>query len=1019
MARKMRDPSAQRAPGAARPVLEALEPRLLLSADCPVITRIDADNRGEVALTSSRDLSPATVTSTSVRLLTAGPDGLLGTTDDAPVAATVNYENASRRIVLRATVPANTRYVVQLDASTIRGANNVFLDGEFNGPGLPTGNGTPGGDLIFFTKRPVSLVARLTTTAGTIDIDLLRDQTPQTVANFLSYADRGIYDTTFFHRLVDDFVIQAGGFRTPALDLIPTDPPVVNEPGVTNARGTIAMAKLPGDPNSATSQFFFNLIDNRGVPPNGLDFQNGGFTAFARVRDAAGLAVMDQLAQFMTFNASSQSSAFNEIPVRNLASVQARGRVEQGDVIAITRVALLMDLDAQPSAQLPTTGSMVIPPPPGMASTASVQIFDTDQMGGVGTPGFATVVYGAGNMISSITLRDPGPPGPIGIRITGAPFVGAINDLRTSPGRAISYIISDGRVGSIRINCPIVGANLNGFVLPGGEILDEDIDGDGDAGDSLAILVKQGLMTQLHVRGDLTGDVISRGGIGSVIVNGDVRDADFNLGTGTLGFAGTTFALNAVDSSSITSPVPIASIRAMDWSNSFGKFNTIRAPSIGSISITGDARRGLPGDFWASLNLSGATAGRQTLPSAIITGRIQKALWQIAGTVGTVSANAGFENWSLRGTADVQVVRSTGNLDGVTIDTPGRITLLMGARFMGGVVRADSVAQFLVLGNPRLSEPGDLSGEITLTRNAATPTLGTMVVNGSVLSSVLNISGLSPSIVIRGAVSDTTIAQAREINSLQILGPVERTQVTASTRINSLSAPRWDGGRITAPTITRINITGDARNRLPGDLRADITATTELSTLFTGMGGSLQSTLTTRRSSSIIVGGDLINSIITFTIGFQRANNAIDDFRVMGTVDHSDIRARTNMGRVSFGGMHSSILFLSAPASLVVMPDAPTGFNPDATLRNFSITRAGQGPHMIDSIVAAGRIESATVHFPDINNNGRPFGFAANTIGRVVAAIAGRPALGVVGTSPSQDVGDFQVRPGMVPPPTP
>jgi cyclophilin family peptidyl-prolyl cis-trans isomerase len=139
----------------------------------------------------------------------------------------------------------------------------------------------------------------------------LFDDRPLTTANFLQYVNGGHYNNSLMHRLARPngvpFVLQGGGFYprfqseppplnssldpsfTVDLDNNPSTPlPTVpnefgNQPPRSNVQGTLAMAKQPGNPDSAMSQFFFNLNDNRGTPPNGLDFQNGGFTVFAQV----------------------------------------------------------------------------------------------------------------------------------------------------------------------------------------------------------------------------------------------------------------------------------------------------------------------------------------------------------------------------------------------------------------------------------------------------------------------------------------------------------------------------------------------------------------------------------------------------------------------------------------------------------------------------------------------------------------------------------------------------------------
>lgn len=140
-----------------------------------------------------------------------------------------------------------------------------------------------------FTDPDVTLARRVTTTKGTFDVILYPKPTPLTVQNFLAYADGGKYAKTFFHRSVADFVVQGGGFKVDGTTYskVAVNDPVANEPGISNKAGTVAMAKLGGDPNSATSQWFVSVADNSA----NLDAQNGGFTVFGRVT-AAGLELM-------------------------------------------------------------------------------------------------------------------------------------------------------------------------------------------------------------------------------------------------------------------------------------------------------------------------------------------------------------------------------------------------------------------------------------------------------------------------------------------------------------------------------------------------------------------------------------------------------------------------------------------------------------------------------------------------------------------------------------------------------
>lgn len=143
--------------------------------------------------------------------------------------------------------------------------------------------------VLIYGENPV---LSLNTNYGPIVIELFEGATPITVNNFLNYVNDDDYLSSFFHRSVEGFVIQGGGYTTSSTTFtdtdqfmdVPTDAPIQNEPGISNVRGTFAMAKLGGDPNSATCQFYVNLADNGTSGPS-LDTQNGGFTVFGQVLD--------------------------------------------------------------------------------------------------------------------------------------------------------------------------------------------------------------------------------------------------------------------------------------------------------------------------------------------------------------------------------------------------------------------------------------------------------------------------------------------------------------------------------------------------------------------------------------------------------------------------------------------------------------------------------------------------------------------------------------------------------------
>ena len=132
------------------------------------------------------------------------------------------------------------------------------------------------------------------TSYGSVIIALDSAKAPKTVANFLSYVQDGSYDGSLFHRVIPGFVVQGGGYDANFQQLA-TRAPVVNESrdGLSNRRGTIAMARTQ-DPDSATRQFYFNLVDNDNLNANA----GAGYTVFGQV--VQGMEVLDKLAQVQT-----------------------------------------------------------------------------------------------------------------------------------------------------------------------------------------------------------------------------------------------------------------------------------------------------------------------------------------------------------------------------------------------------------------------------------------------------------------------------------------------------------------------------------------------------------------------------------------------------------------------------------------------------------------------------------------------------------------------------------------------
>lgn len=159
----------------------------------------------------------------------------------------------------------------------------------------------------------------LETTLGNITLELFETDAPLTAANFKQYVEDGFYDGTIFHRVIDGFMIQGGGFE-PGMIQKDTRDPITNEAsnGLANNRGTIAMARTM-DPHSATAQFFINVTDNdflnfRSETPDGF-----GYCVFGRVFD--GMDVIDAIKAVDTTHRAGHSDVPRDDVIINKASV--------------------------------------------------------------------------------------------------------------------------------------------------------------------------------------------------------------------------------------------------------------------------------------------------------------------------------------------------------------------------------------------------------------------------------------------------------------------------------------------------------------------------------------------------------------------------------------------------------------------------------------------------------------------------------------------------------------------------
>lgn len=177
--------------------------------------------------------------------------------------------------------------------------------------------------LSAFAANPLVTVE---TSKGDVVIELYADKAPISVANFLQYVDDGFYNGTVFHRIIDGFMIQGGGFNQ-QYQQKPTRAAIQNEAdnGLTNRRGTIAMART-GDPHSATAQFFINTVNNSSLDHRDKSQRGWGYTVFGRVTE--GLGIVDMIEKSQTGSGTLGGYPARDVP-RDTIVIKSVSRVEE------------------------------------------------------------------------------------------------------------------------------------------------------------------------------------------------------------------------------------------------------------------------------------------------------------------------------------------------------------------------------------------------------------------------------------------------------------------------------------------------------------------------------------------------------------------------------------------------------------------------------------------------------------------------------------------------------------------
>ncbi|MGA2231173.1 MAG: peptidylprolyl isomerase [Tepidisphaeraceae bacterium] len=390
----MKFPKPLQSPRSKSVALEPLENRLLFTAY--TISSIIADNRGSVIMTVNSNVNGATVNAQDVLMYKAGPSGNPANSDHIQVKTNVSYNSGLEQILIasKKNLPIATPYEIVVKGSDILNEEGVALDGNQDG--------TPGGTYRVVTSIKSHKVAVFATPFGNMIVKLAdTSDFPDTIANFLHYANAGDWDGTFFNRLTNVSsdgigVLQGGEFNVTSsntVGLVPTLSPIpleVNPSVESNGTvGTIAMARGSAA-NSATNTFFFNYTSNPA-----LDTENGGYAAFGAISpsDSLSLAVLQAIATNDTVNLRGigvnppgQGAEFKEVPTDEsnfdsngnpIPPTPAEVAQELDDsLILLSRVSIEMNVGPAVTTPIPAVVTpLSVPAPANIPMTPAIPTF--------------------------------------------------------------------------------------------------------------------------------------------------------------------------------------------------------------------------------------------------------------------------------------------------------------------------------------------------------------------------------------------------------------------------------------------------------------------------------------------------------------------------------------------------------------------------------------------------------------------------------------------------------------------
>ena len=235
----------------------------------------------------------------------------------ASLSATVKASASSSARASASASAANPLSVIP--ASRVYSQNPIILPGKTR-DGFSISYASSNTNIAVVTSNLV--VAHVSTSLGSFDMQLFTSKTPATASNFIKYATNGSYSNMLIHRSVPGFVIQTGGYKADSqLSEIPKGSPIQGEAGIPNTRGTVSMALVGTNPDSATDQWFVNLADNTSYLDYTNRVGNPSFSVFGRIL-SNGMSVLDSIATVPVFSLGDSNSPFASVPLKGVTNGQ-------------------------------------------------------------------------------------------------------------------------------------------------------------------------------------------------------------------------------------------------------------------------------------------------------------------------------------------------------------------------------------------------------------------------------------------------------------------------------------------------------------------------------------------------------------------------------------------------------------------------------------------------------------------------------------------------------------------------